>query len=62
MALHLVARLVGDERAREVRRVTQHDPAPPVCRALAPSTHPGPGAAVIMGESPFQATQRAHPP
>ena len=30
MALHLVARLAGDERAREVRRGIQYDPAPPV--------------------------------
>jgi transcriptional regulator GlxA family with amidase domain len=30
MALHLVARLAGDERAREVRRYIQYDPAPPV--------------------------------
>jgi transcriptional regulator GlxA family with amidase domain len=30
MALHLVARLVGPERAREVRRGIQYDPAPPV--------------------------------
>jgi transcriptional regulator GlxA family with amidase domain len=30
MALHLVARLAGDERAREVRRFIQYDPAPPV--------------------------------
>jgi transcriptional regulator GlxA family with amidase domain len=30
MALHLVARLAGDERAREVRRFIQYDPQPPV--------------------------------
>lgn len=30
MALHLVARLAGDERARQVRRFLQYDPAPPV--------------------------------
>ncbi len=30
MALHLVARLAGPERAREVRRYIQYDPAPPV--------------------------------
>jgi transcriptional regulator GlxA family with amidase domain len=30
MALHLVARLHSDERAREVRRFIQYDPAPPV--------------------------------
>ncbi|MEN3539891.1 DJ-1/PfpI family protein [Microbispora sp. ZYX-F-249] len=30
MALHLVARLAGAERAREVRRRMQYDPAPPV--------------------------------
>jgi transcriptional regulator GlxA family with amidase domain len=30
MALHLVARLAGDERARRVRRFLQYDPAPPV--------------------------------
>lgn len=30
MALHLVRRLVGDERAREVRRYIQYDPEPPV--------------------------------
>ncbi|HWI03679.1 MAG TPA: DJ-1/PfpI family protein [Acidimicrobiales bacterium] len=30
MALHLVARLAGVERAREVRRYIQYDPAPPV--------------------------------
>lgn len=30
MALHLVARLHSPDRAREVRRVIQHDPAPPV--------------------------------
>ncbi|MEJ2861391.1 DJ-1/PfpI family protein [Actinomycetospora flava] len=30
MALHLVARLVGPERAAEVRRGIQYDPAPPV--------------------------------
>lgn len=30
MALHLVARLVGVDRAREVRRYIQYDPAPPV--------------------------------
>lgn len=30
MALHLVARLAGIERARQVRRGIQYDPAPPV--------------------------------
>jgi transcriptional regulator GlxA family with amidase domain len=30
MALHLVARLHSEERAREVRRYIQYDPAPPV--------------------------------
>ncbi|BAX90242.1 DJ-1/PfpI family protein [Mycobacterium shigaense] len=30
MALHLVRRLAGVERAREVRRLIQYDPAPPV--------------------------------
>lgn len=30
MALHLVARLAGPQRAREVRRGIQYDPAPPV--------------------------------
>jgi transcriptional regulator GlxA family with amidase domain len=30
MALHLVARLAGDDRAREVRRGIQYDPEPPV--------------------------------
>lgn len=30
MALHLVRRLVGEERAREVRKGIQYDPAPPV--------------------------------
>lgn len=30
MALHLVARLAGTERAREVRRAIQYDPHPPV--------------------------------
>ena len=30
MALHLVERLAGTERAREVRRYIQYDPAPPV--------------------------------
>jgi transcriptional regulator GlxA family with amidase domain len=30
MSLHLVARLVGPERAREVRRGIQYDPHPPV--------------------------------
>jgi transcriptional regulator GlxA family with amidase domain len=30
MALHLVARLVGIDRAREVRRGIQYDPLPPV--------------------------------
>jgi transcriptional regulator GlxA family with amidase domain len=30
MALHLVARLAGVKRAREVRRGIQYDPAPPV--------------------------------
>ncbi len=30
MALHLIVRLVGAERARQVRRGIQYDPAPPV--------------------------------
>lgn len=30
MALHLVVRLAGEERAREVRREIQYDPQPPV--------------------------------
>jgi transcriptional regulator GlxA family with amidase domain len=30
MALHLVRRLAGDDRAREVRRNIQYDPAPPI--------------------------------
>jgi transcriptional regulator GlxA family with amidase domain len=30
MALHLVRRLVGEDRARQVRRAIQYDPAPPV--------------------------------
>jgi len=30
MALHLVRRLAGEERAREVRHYIQYDPAPPV--------------------------------
>jgi transcriptional regulator GlxA family with amidase domain len=30
MALHLVARLHSPERAREVRRMMQYDPAPPI--------------------------------
>lgn len=30
MALHLVARLAGTDRAQEVRREIQYDPAPPV--------------------------------
>jgi transcriptional regulator GlxA family with amidase domain len=30
MALHLVARLAGTDRARQVRRGIQYDPAPPV--------------------------------
>jgi hypothetical protein len=30
MALHLVARLGSVDRAREVRREIQYDPAPPV--------------------------------
>jgi transcriptional regulator GlxA family with amidase domain len=30
MALHLVRRLAGEERAREVRRYIQYDPEPPV--------------------------------
>ena len=33
MALHIVARLVGRDRAREVRRAIQYDPPPPVRRA-----------------------------
>lgn len=30
MALHLVGRFAGTDRAREVRRGIQYDPAPPV--------------------------------
>ena len=30
MALHLVARLHSEDRAREVRRYIQYDPEPPV--------------------------------
>ncbi|MCW2573344.1 MAG: Thiamine biosynthesis protein ThiJ, partial [Frankiales bacterium] len=30
MALHLIIRLAGIERAREVRRYIQYDPQPPV--------------------------------
>lgn len=30
MALHLVVRLAGEDRARQVRRAIQYDPAPPV--------------------------------
>jgi transcriptional regulator GlxA family with amidase domain len=30
MALHLVRRIAGDARAREVRRYIQYDPEPPV--------------------------------
>jgi transcriptional regulator GlxA family with amidase domain len=30
MALHLVARLAGSDRARQVRRAVQYDPQPPV--------------------------------
>ena len=30
MALHLIVRLVGADRARQVRRGIQYDPAPPV--------------------------------
>jgi transcriptional regulator GlxA family with amidase domain len=30
MALHLIVRLVGADRARQVRRYIQYDPAPPV--------------------------------
>ena len=30
MALHLVARLAGVDRAREVRRAIQYDPQPPI--------------------------------
>jgi transcriptional regulator GlxA family with amidase domain len=30
MALHLVRRLAGEDRARDVRRVIQYDPEPPV--------------------------------
>jgi transcriptional regulator GlxA family with amidase domain len=30
MALHLVARLAGTDRAREVRREIQYDPHPPI--------------------------------
>ena len=32
MALHLVTRLAGIERARDVRRDLQYDPQPPVCQ------------------------------
>jgi hypothetical protein len=30
MALHLVARLSSEDKAREVKRMIQYDPAPPV--------------------------------
>ncbi len=30
MALHLVVRLAGEDRARQVRHAIQYDPAPPV--------------------------------
>ena len=30
MALHLIVRLAGEERARQVKRYIQYDPAPPV--------------------------------
>jgi hypothetical protein len=30
MALHLVVRLAGADRAREVKRAIQYDPQPPV--------------------------------
>lgn len=30
VALHLVRRLAGEERARQVRRATEYDPQPPV--------------------------------
>jgi transcriptional regulator GlxA family with amidase domain len=30
MALHLIVRLVGADRGRQVRRIIQYDPAPPV--------------------------------
>jgi transcriptional regulator GlxA family with amidase domain len=30
MALHLVRRLVGEDRAKDVRRIIQYDPEPPV--------------------------------
>ena len=30
MALHLVARFAGVDRAREVRRYIQYDPMPPI--------------------------------
>jgi hypothetical protein len=30
MALHLIVRLAGPDRAREVRHFIQYDPAPPV--------------------------------
>lgn len=30
MALHLIVRLIGPERARQVRRYIQYDPSPPV--------------------------------
>jgi transcriptional regulator GlxA family with amidase domain len=30
MALHLVSRLAGADRAREVRRYIQYDPQPPI--------------------------------
>jgi transcriptional regulator GlxA family with amidase domain len=35
MALHLVARLAGTDRARDVRTAIQHDPRPPVQRWVA---------------------------
>ncbi len=38
MALHLVARLAGDDRASQVRRAIQYDPAPPVAN---PGNDPG---------------------
>jgi hypothetical protein len=39
MALHLVARLAGETRARDVRRGIQYDPAPP-CEHLEEADEP----------------------
>ena len=44
MALHLVARLHSVERAREVRRYIQYDPAPPVGRIRRAARSDLPGA------------------